>query len=247
MLVPVTTWLGGASGRQRGHTRRHLTPLEFAPRQERASGGMISLNTTWPLIDNSQVEGVQPEPRTQGAQDLSKAEAGTRAGREVSASQGTAGGRTIRVCRILAPTDFSPRATKALHWAVAMSTALRAELSVLHVVDLDALAYMDLGGNPALDGTSQLVSLGVLERVRADAERALSHLTKSFHAIHPMLREGSPREVIIQVAEELGADMIVMGTHGRSGLARVAFGSVADHIIRHSTVPVLTVREPESA
>ena len=165
----------------------------------------------------------------------------------MSTPQGSARERDIRVGRILAPTDFSSGATKALQWAVAMKTAFYAELVVLHVVDLDALAYLDLGGDPALGGTSQLVSLELLERIRADAEQTLSRGTESFPGIQPLVREGSPREVILEVAKELGTDLIVMGTHGRSGLARVAFGSVADHVIRHSKVPVLTVREPEAA
>ena len=161
----------------------------------------------------------------------------------MDASPGTAIGQTIAVNRILAPTDFSSGAETALRWAVTLNTVFDAELIVLHVIDLDALAYLDLGGDPALGGTSQPVSAGILERLRADAEHALARFTESFPGIHSMLREGSPREAILQVADELRADLIVMGTHGRSGLARVAFGGVADHVIRHSTVPVFTVRE----
>jgi nucleotide-binding universal stress UspA family protein len=161
----------------------------------------------------------------------------------LDASRGPAGGRTIAVSRILAPTDFSSGATRALQWAVTLNTAFHAELIVLHVVDLDALAFLDLGGDPALGGTSQPVSAGTLERLRAEAEHALARLTAPFPGIRSMLREGSPREAILQVAEEVSTDLIVMGTHGRSGLARVAFGGVADHIIRHSTIPVFTVRE----
>jgi nucleotide-binding universal stress UspA family protein len=164
----------------------------------------------------------------------------------LNVSQGTARGQTIRVSRILAPTDFSLGAKRALLWAVTLNTAFHAELIVLHVVDLDALAYLNLGGDPALGGAPQPVSAEMLERLRADAEQALARFTESFPGIHPMLREGSPREAILQVAEEVGTDLIVMGTHGRSGLARVAFGSVADHIIRHSKVPVLTVREGDA-
>lgn len=165
----------------------------------------------------------------------------------MTTSRGPAGARDPWVGRILAPTDFSRGATKALQWAVAVKTAFHAELVVLHVVDLDALAYLDLGGDPAVGGTSRPVSLELLERIRADAGRALSRITESFPEVQPLLREGSPREVILEVAKELASDLIVLGTHGRSGLARVAFGSVADHVIRHSKVPILTVRDPEAA
>lgn len=149
----------------------------------------------------------------------------------------------MRVSKILAPTDFSQGATAALQWAGAVSTAFHADLLVVHVIDLDALAYLNLSGERAYEP----VPIELLERIRADAERALARVTESFPGSQPMLREGSPREVILQVATALGADLIVVGTHGRSGLARVAFGSVADYVIRHSMVPVLTVREPHPA
>jgi len=147
------------------------------------------------------------------------------------------------VSRILAPTDFSRGATPALHWAAGVKTAFHSELVVLHVIDVDALAYMNLSGERAYEP----VPVELLERIRADAERAMARVTESFPGSQPMIREGSPREVILQVAKELGASLIALGTHGRSGLARVAFRSVADYVIRHSTVPVLTVREPDAA
>jgi nucleotide-binding universal stress UspA family protein len=148
---------------------------------------------------------------------------------------------SARVSRVLVPTDFSRGATKALGWAVALKTAFHAELVVLHVVDFDALAYMNLSGERAYEP----IPIELLERIRADAERAMARVTESFPGSQPMIREGSPRAIIPEVAKELNASLIVMGTHGRSGLARVAFGSVADYVIRHSPVPVLTVREPE--
>jgi nucleotide-binding universal stress UspA family protein len=58
-----------------------------------------------------------------------------------------------------------------------------------------------------------------------------------------MVREGMPRAAILDVAREVGADLIVMGTHGRTGLTHVVFGSVAEHVVRHSRIPVLTVRQ----
>lgn len=165
----------------------------------------------------------------------------------VSAPQDAGNERSVRLSRILAPTDFSPGAKKALRWAVAMKNAFHAVLTVFHVVDLDALAYVDFGEDPALRGLPQPTSLKLLGRVRAHAEQELSRFTESFPGVQTLMREGSPQEIILQVVGELGIDLIVMGTHGRSGLTRVAFGSVADHVIRNSRVPVLTVRESEVA
>ncbi|MDP3766726.1 MAG: universal stress protein, partial [Dehalococcoidia bacterium] len=58
-----------------------------------------------------------------------------------------------------------------------------------------------------------------------------------------IIREGMPRSMILDVAREVGADLIVMGTHGRTGLTHVFFGSVAEHVVRHSRIAVLTVRQ----
>jgi len=60
--------------------------------------------------------------------------------------------------------------------------------------------------------------------------------------IEGVIREGSPRPVIVESAVELQCQMIVMGTHGRSGLTHLLMGSVAEYVVRHSRVPVLTVR-----
>jgi nucleotide-binding universal stress UspA family protein len=57
------------------------------------------------------------------------------------------------------------------------------------------------------------------------------------------IREGSPRTGVLDTARDVGADLIVMGTHGRSGLAHIFFGSVAEHVVRQSQIPVLTVRQ----
>lgn len=161
----------------------------------------------------------------------------------MSASQGPARAGLIKMTKILAPTDFSQGATEALEWAGAVGTAFHAALVVLHVIDLDALAFLNLSGERAYEP----VPIELLERIRADAERALARVIEAFPGSQPMMREGSPREVILEVAKELGANLIVVGTHGRSALARVPFGSVADYVIRHSVVPVLTVRTPHAA
>jgi nucleotide-binding universal stress UspA family protein len=57
-----------------------------------------------------------------------------------------------------------------------------------------------------------------------------------------VIREGSPRQEILSQAADLGVDLIVMGTHGRTGLAHLLFGSVAEHVVRHARVPVFTIR-----
>ena len=64
---------------------------------------------------------------------------------------------------------------------------------------------------------------------------------------HRLIRKGHPREIILEVAMDIAADVIVMGTHGRRGVSQLFIGSVAEHVVRHAPVPVLTVRDTEAA
>lgn len=65
-------------------------------------------------------------------------------------------------------------------------------------------------------------------------------------SVQTLLRTGAPHEVIVAAAVELGADLIVLGTHGRGGINRALLGSVADRVVRLAACPVLTVREPRA-
>lgn len=144
----------------------------------------------------------------------------------------------VKVKRILAPTDFSPGAEAAVRWAMALGKAFGAEVALLNVMDLRIPAIADLPGEMATIAMPDL-----LEQVRRESIVETKKLAARFPGAKTMLREGIPRVMILQVAEEIGADLIVMGTHGRPGLAHVFFGSVAEHVVRHSNVPVLTVRQ----
>jgi nucleotide-binding universal stress UspA family protein len=146
----------------------------------------------------------------------------------------------VRVSRILVPTDFSGGAEAALRWARRLADALRARLIVLHVVDLTALA---LAADPA-GGAMAAAAVGVFDRVRDDARAQMRALAARVRPTRTLVEEGPPRATILEVAGRERADLIVMGTHGRTGLARVLFGSVAEHVVRTSPVPVLTVRAP---
>ncbi|MDR7417875.1 MAG: universal stress protein [Armatimonadota bacterium] len=141
--------------------------------------------------------------------------------------------------RILVPMDFSRDASLALRWAAALATSLKAKVSVLHVIDLTQIT-MAIGHH---DLTSARVIDGVFKRVRADAEANMARAARRYPRARTVIREGNPRAVILDTAKRERADLIVMGTHGRTGLARLLFGSVAEHVVRHSPVPVLTVRQ----
>lgn len=147
--------------------------------------------------------------------------------------------RSPLICRILFPTDFSETARAAWDWATTLAGRLGAGLIVLHVMEpIRSLAGVDLGINE-------------LERIwKAGREVAEQEMNALLSGADPNLRtahiieEGMPFERIIWIARRQGADLIVMGTHGRSGLRRVFFGSVAERVVREAPCPVLTVRPP---
>src|SRR5437899_11734721 len=85
----------------------------------------------------------------------------------------------------------------------------------------------------------------LIDRLRAETKTEMAKVAARYPKAKTMVREGPARTGILNVAREIGADLIVMGTHGRTGLAHIFFGSVAEYVVRHSHIPVLTVREEE--
>lgn len=137
--------------------------------------------------------------------------------------------------RILVPTDFSPSADRALQ--LARSAFPGARLRVVHVLDSRAIAVPDLttgGVAPVMPPAGVQHDLS-----RADKD-ALSHLLREGE--EGEMLTGDPVQGILQEARGFGADLIVMGTHGRRGLEHFFVGSVAEKVVRESSVPVLTVR-----
>ena len=141
--------------------------------------------------------------------------------------------------KILHPTDFSECATKAEAVAVDLVGKVGGELVLLHVL-VEALLF----------GEGRLRR----EQVRKfyEAQRKWTEETLGARAAELRQREikaswrmqiGVPFEEIVRVAQEEHVDMIVMGTHGRSGLNRVLLGSVAERVVRLAPCPVLTVRQ----
>ena len=148
----------------------------------------------------------------------------------------TAETNQLGISQILVATDFSRQAEEALEWALRLRGAFGAKLIFLHVIDIFSLAEVGcraVGGDP------------LLPMLRDEAKENMQRWQARAPEAQTIIREGSPRPVIVDAAVELGCQMIVMGTHGRSGLAHLLLGSVAEYVVRHSTVPVLTVR-PES-
>ena len=141
-------------------------------------------------------------------------------------------GGVPRISRILVAIDFSFHASNALQWARSLAQALGAKVILLHVVDVFSMAVTG-GVRTGLDPLSML---------REAAHKCMEELKASIPDAETVVHEASPRPAIVDAALELNCQMIVMGTHGRSGLEHLVLGSVAEYVVRNSKVPVLTVR-----
>jgi len=148
----------------------------------------------------------------------------------------------ITLQRILFPTDFSELSLHALRYAVSFAEAYRAELHFLHVVDDASQYWMPIGPNnvPVGPPPEELLALG-----REELRRFLqTHLPSPAMPVVSEVRIGRPFLEIIGYAREHSIDLIVVGTHGRTGLRHVLLGSVAERVVRKSPCPVLTIRQP---
>ena len=134
-----------------------------------------------------------------------------------------------RIRRILHATDFSAASTPALRWAIELARANRAQLLVLHVMTPPALAM------PGEGYVSPALYENLESSARAQARKAGARATG-------LLLEGVPHELIARAARSRKADLLVIGTHGRSGLAKLFLGSVATRLVSMAPRPVLTVR-----
>jgi universal stress protein A len=142
---------------------------------------------------------------------------------------------------ILHPTDFSPRSEQALQLACALARDAGARLIVLHVLERPLIVYSGVALAPPAPPPS--------EEERRKRREQLEQVRPADPAvvIERRLEEGDPATAIVQVAQETGCDLIVMGTHGRTGLARLLMGSVAEKVVREAPCLVLTVKAPQPA
>lgn len=138
--------------------------------------------------------------------------------------------------RILVPHDFSETSAAAVRYAVSLARTFGAELHFLYV-DAGAQLSMDAAFPIGLDGALEAAARDRLLRILSPAEHAV--LQPRF-----VVRTGVPAAEIGRYASDAGADLIVMGTHGRGALAHALLGSVAEQVVRTAPCPVLTVRNP---
>jgi len=138
--------------------------------------------------------------------------------------------------RILVPTDLSDGAEQALDYACELARPLDAQLHLLNVISIPALGVPELG----IALTSSMIDQLVIDN-QAELDR-LARTKCTAQVGRVMVKTGNARDVINQTAKELGAHLIVMGTHGRHGISRALLGSVAETVVRSAPCAVLTVR-----
>jgi nucleotide-binding universal stress UspA family protein len=139
--------------------------------------------------------------------------------------------------RILVPTDGSTGTAHVAMQAFDLATKYDAAVDILHVVEPDAGRLLGNGENNDAE----------LQEPGRQAVATLEELAKVYDIDTTReIREGDPMEEILAAADERDVDLIVMGTHGRSGLEWRLIGSVAERIVRHADPSVLTVRLPET-
>ena len=145
------------------------------------------------------------------------------------------------VRRILHPTDFSAASRPALKQAIALAKAERAQLIVAYVLPAIAVApdgYMSPETWNELERGERMTAQRQLNKVIAEAKRA------GVRARGTLIDMGVTHERIVRFAKTHRADLIVMGTHGRSGVVKAILGSVASRVLATAGCPVMTVRAP---
>lgn len=143
----------------------------------------------------------------------------------------------MALTKIMCPVDFSPGSLQAMRTAVRIANEHDAELVLVHSW------YFPAGGF----GGDYVPAADIVQAISSDAQRGLENAVAEArklgaHRVTSKLLNGSPWQQIVDAAQrEPGLDLIVIGTHGRTGLSRVVMGSVAELVVRHAPCPVLTV------
>jgi nucleotide-binding universal stress UspA family protein len=152
----------------------------------------------------------------------------------------------MRIRTILLPTDFSECGNSALVSATSLARKFNASILCLHVIEpiVPTVGYSGM--------TEPLPIADITEQLEDSAERELPKLAECEECsgidVEEMIVHGEASSEIVRVAKERNVDLIVIASHGRTGLGRILFGSTAEAVVRHATCPVLVVKPtPETS
>jgi nucleotide-binding universal stress UspA family protein len=139
--------------------------------------------------------------------------------------------------RIIIALDESALAAHAAERGAELGRALSAEIGLVYVIDPKEVGLPDMGLAPA----------DLMASLKHEAVHFLEATAQRLGGISPwrFVRDGKPADEILAAAREWQADLIVIGTHGRSGVSRVVLGSTAESVVRHAPCPVVVVRGGE--
>lgn len=146
----------------------------------------------------------------------------------------------MAIRRILVPIDFSETSSRALDLAIEIGGPLRVEIVLLHVIE-----PLQLASAPELYSPAPGPMMEVLAEQERAAHAELAKIAKRVRAkrigVHALVVSGTPYDRIVEASDHLRADLVVMGTQGRTGISHLLVGSVAEKVVRLATCPVLTV------
>jgi nucleotide-binding universal stress UspA family protein len=156
----------------------------------------------------------------------------------------------MKLTRILAPTDFSKYSGFAMEWAAYLAQCMKADLLLLHVLtEEEANIVEEVIGEGAVVQIPRGVRQNVVEerkkRLTEQYEMVVSREIKAALKVESMTRIGVPFLEIVRAAKEREVDLIVLGTHGRTGLSHALIGSVAEKVVHHAHCPVLSIKHPQ--
>ena len=147
---------------------------------------------------------------------------------------------TLVLRTLLVPVDFSETAEHALEAAIDLATAVSAKVYLVHVYQIPVYGFPD---------GAFIAGPEVATRISEAAQKGLDAIVERYRSrgveLGSELRTGAAHEEIVHCAKDLGADLIVMGTHGRGMIAHALLGSVTERVVRTSPVPVMTIRHRE--
>jgi len=147
----------------------------------------------------------------------------------------------ISLKTIVCAVDFSEYSDYALRYAVDLAKIFDADLRLIHVVELPFLPSYSLAGVPDLSLPVDEIEEGSRSRMQG----VLKDCRRKHAEVEGEVRTGTAFLEIINYAREVGADLIVVGTHGRTGLSHMIIGSVAEKVVRKAPCPVLSVKHPD--
>ena len=146
--------------------------------------------------------------------------------------------------RVLVPVDFSGDSLNALAYARALVKPFKAEVVLVHVIEP---IYYAAPGDMYMASPNLATIIDEQERVAAhQLKRIAADLAKRGQRVRTVLKTGSPAQVIIDTAQRTGTDLIVMATHGRTGLKRWVYGSVTAKVLRSVSCSMLVIRPTDA-